>query len=60
MLFTEGMYPCHAGILTVRPNGRYVVMALGGAAYRRVAEVPWAGEWAGKARLCFAIPGVED
>jgi len=62
IVFTEGIIPCHVGILFTRPESglRYVVQAYGAASYRKVVETPWKGEWAGKARYAFTMPGTED
>jgi hypothetical protein len=61
VVFIEGMIPCHVGIVFTHQNGqRYVVQAIGRLSYERVAETPWDGEWAGKARYAFSFRGLED
>lgn len=60
LVFQEGQIPCHTGILTHRGESRYVVQALGKTSWMRVVECPMAGEWSGKLRFAFHMPGVED
>lgn len=58
LLFADTSYPCHCGFMSERLGARYFVHA--SAAYRKVVETPYQGEWQLRARLAFAIPGIED
>ena len=59
-VFQEGQIPCHVGIISHRGPATHVIQALGKTSWMKVVETPMAGEWAGKLRFAFHMPGVED
>jgi len=57
LLFADGAYPCHAGIVSERHGVSYLVHAH--ATRRKVVEEPYAGEWPGKVKFCFRFRGLD-
>ncbi|WP_342237169.1 hypothetical protein [Inquilinus sp. OTU3971] len=57
VLFRDGVYPCHCGILGVSPQGAWSLVHAYATA-GKVVEEPY-DRWAGKATHAFALPDRE-
>ena len=57
LLFADGVYPCHAAIVSERHGVTYMIHAH--ASRRKVVEEAYAGEWPAKIKFCFRFRGLE-